>query len=230
MPTHLITGGAGFIGSHLAEYLLAQGNHVWVIDNLSTGRISNIAHLEQNPLFRCFIDDIRNEHLMEGLIREADYIYHLSASVGVRMIIERPTETIINNVMGTEIVLRTLAGTGSRSSSLLHRRFTARVYNRRSEKMMIASWGQPPSRAGAMRNQRLSTNFWRSRTFLKNVFLWPLSASSIPLGRDRPAAMAWLFQHSYAKHCSTSPLVSSGMERRRGVLLTCWMLFQTWQR
>jgi len=106
MPTHLITGGAGFIGSHLAEYLLAQGNHVWVIDNLSTGRISNIAHLEQNPLFRCFIDDIRNEHLMEGLIREADYIYHLTASVGVRMIIERPTETIINNVMGTEIVLR----------------------------------------------------------------------------------------------------------------------------
>ena len=72
MPTHLITGGAGFIGSHLAEYLLAQGNHVSVIDNLSTGRISNIAYLEQNPLFRCFIDDIRNEHLTEGLIREAD--------------------------------------------------------------------------------------------------------------------------------------------------------------
>ena len=106
MPTHLITGGAGFIGSHLAEYLLAQGDHVSVIDNLSTGQISNIAHLEQNPRFRCLIDDMRNEELMEGLIRDADYIYHLSASVGVRMIIERPTETIINNIMGTEIVLR----------------------------------------------------------------------------------------------------------------------------
>jgi UDP-glucose 4-epimerase len=106
VPTHLITGGAGFIGSHLAEYLLGQGDHVSVIDNLSTGRFSNIAHLEKNPLFRCFIDDMRNEHLMEELIREADYIYHLSASVGVRMIIERPTETIINNIMGTEIVLR----------------------------------------------------------------------------------------------------------------------------
>jgi UDP-glucose 4-epimerase len=106
MAKHLITGGAGFIGSHLAEFLLERGESVSVIDNLSTGRFSNIAALEQNERFRCFVDDIRNEELTEDLIRDADVVYHLAASVGVRMIIERPTETIINNIMGTEIVLR----------------------------------------------------------------------------------------------------------------------------
>ncbi len=107
MTKHLITGGAGFIGSHLSELLLRRGDHVSVIDDLSTGRFSNIAHLEKNERFRCFIDDVRNnEDLMEELIRDADYVYHLAASVGVRMIIEKPTETIINNITGTEIVLR----------------------------------------------------------------------------------------------------------------------------
>lgn len=106
MAKHLITGGSGFIGSHLAELLLERGEHVSVIDNLSTGRVSNIAPLEKNERFRCIIDDVRNESLLDGLIREADFVYHLAASVGVRMIIERPTETIVNNIMGTEVVLR----------------------------------------------------------------------------------------------------------------------------
>ncbi len=77
-----------------------------MIDNLSTRRFSNIASLEKRESFRCFIDDVRNEDLTEELIRDADFVYHLAASVGVRMIIDRPTETIINNIMGTEIVLR----------------------------------------------------------------------------------------------------------------------------
>ncbi|HVB56389.1 MAG TPA: GDP-mannose 4,6-dehydratase [Candidatus Acidoferrales bacterium] len=106
MAKHLITGGAGFIGSHLAELLLKRGEHVSVIDNLSTGRFSNIAPLEKNERFRFFVDDIQNEHLLEELIRDTDYIYHLAASVGVRIIIERPIESIINNIMGTEVVLR----------------------------------------------------------------------------------------------------------------------------
>jgi UDP-glucose 4-epimerase len=105
MAKHLITGGAGFIGSHLSELLLNRGEHVSVIDNLSTGRFSNIAALEKNDRFKCFIDDVRNEDLIEELVREADFIYHLAASVGVQLIIERPTETIINNIMSTEIVL-----------------------------------------------------------------------------------------------------------------------------
>jgi UDP-glucose 4-epimerase len=106
MAKHLITGGAGFIGSHLAERLLAQGEKVAVIDNLSTGQFTNIAPLEGNSNFSVFVEDIRNEHLTEELIRDADIVYHLAASVGVRMIIERPTETLINNIVGTEIVLR----------------------------------------------------------------------------------------------------------------------------
>ncbi len=106
MAKHLITGGSGFIGSHLAELLLQRGEQVSVIDNLSTGRFSNIASLEKRGSFRCFVDDVRNEDLTEELIRDADFVYHLAASVGVRMIIEKPTETIINNIMSTEIVLR----------------------------------------------------------------------------------------------------------------------------
>jgi nucleoside-diphosphate-sugar epimerase len=104
--THLITGGAGFIGSHLSEFLLEKGENVRVIDNLSTGSFSNIAHLEKEPGFQCIVDDVRNERIIEEMIREADYVYHLAASVGVRLIIERPTETLVNNIMGTEIVLR----------------------------------------------------------------------------------------------------------------------------
>lgn len=106
MSKYLITGGAGFIGSHLSENLLQEGHDVAIIDNLSTGRFSNIAHLEKNYHFRCFIDDIRNEHLMEDLIRDVDYVFHLAATVGVRMIIEHPTDTLINNIMGTEVILR----------------------------------------------------------------------------------------------------------------------------
>jgi UDP-glucose 4-epimerase len=95
MATHLITGGAGFIGSHLAEHLLEQGESVVVIDNLSTGSHRNIAHLEG-----------RHESLIDELIRHADRVYHLAASVGVRLIIKRPTESLINNIIGTEKVLR----------------------------------------------------------------------------------------------------------------------------
>jgi UDP-glucose 4-epimerase len=106
MPTHLITGGAGFIGSHLAEYLLQRGDSVIVIDNLSTGRYKNIEHLEGRNGFQCFVEDIRHEPLIDELIRRSDRVYHLAASVGVRLIMENPTEALINNIVGTERVLR----------------------------------------------------------------------------------------------------------------------------
>jgi UDP-glucose 4-epimerase len=102
----LITGGAGFIGSHLADHLVAQGHDVSVIDNLSTGRWANVEHLEGHERFRCYVDDVRNEALTEELIRAADHVYHLAASVGVRLIIDRPTESLVNNVVSTEIVLK----------------------------------------------------------------------------------------------------------------------------
>jgi UDP-glucose 4-epimerase len=106
MAINLITGGAGFIGSHLTDHLLALGERVIIIDNLSTGRFSNIEHLSGHPGLECIIDDVRNERLIDDLIRKSDRVYHLAASVGVRLVIERPTESLINNVLGTEVVLR----------------------------------------------------------------------------------------------------------------------------
>jgi UDP-glucose 4-epimerase len=107
MPHALITGGAGFIGSHLAERLLVQGYHVTIIDNLVTGRLENIAALEGQPRFRAAIEDIRNTGVMDRLVSECDVIFHLAAAVGVERIISQPIETIETNIGGTEVVLKT---------------------------------------------------------------------------------------------------------------------------
>ncbi len=106
LPRVLITGGAGFIGSHLAEELLARGYYVTIIDDLSTGRFENIAPLTAHPNFRFAIDTITNEVVMDRLVSECDLIIHLAAAVGVMLIVERPVHTIEANVMGTEAVLR----------------------------------------------------------------------------------------------------------------------------
>lgn len=102
----LITGGAGFIGSHLAERLLDMGYEVFVIDNLWTGRLSNVAHLNENPNFHLIVDTILNESVMNELIFKVDQIYHLAAAVGVKIIMDHPVETLEVNVRGTEVVLR----------------------------------------------------------------------------------------------------------------------------
>jgi UDP-glucose 4-epimerase len=102
----LITGGAGFVGSHLAEALLAAGHHVQVIDDLSTGTINNIAAFKANPRFRYVIDTVFNESLTAELVDAADVVFHLAAAVGVKLIVERPVHTIETNVHGTEVVLR----------------------------------------------------------------------------------------------------------------------------
>ena len=101
----LITGGAGFIGSHLAEELLRRGGEVTVIDDLSTGSFTNIEHLKNQRGFSYVIDTILNRSIMAELIDGADVVYHLAAAVGVRLIIERPVRTIQTNIMGTELVL-----------------------------------------------------------------------------------------------------------------------------
>ncbi len=103
---NLITGGAGFIGSHLAEELLAQGNHVYIIDDLSTGNIENIEHLKVQNNFHYVIGSIINEQLMAELIDKCDMIYHLAAAVGVKLIVESPVRTIETNIAGTEIALK----------------------------------------------------------------------------------------------------------------------------
>ena len=101
----LITGGAGFVGSHLADKLHAEGHDITVIDDLSTGRYSNIQHLEGKERFRLIIDTVLNETLMEELIRESDRVFHMASAVGVKLIMERPVQTIETIFRGTEVVL-----------------------------------------------------------------------------------------------------------------------------
>ena len=101
----LITGGAGFIGSHLSEYLLQQGHQVFVLDDLSTGAMENVVHLKENPCFHYTIDSIMNIPLAAELVDRCDIVYHLAAAVGVRLIVESPVRTIETNIRGTEIIL-----------------------------------------------------------------------------------------------------------------------------
>jgi UDP-glucose 4-epimerase len=105
----LITGGAGFIGSHLAERHLAIGDEVYILDNLSTGSMENIVHLKENPRFKYYIDSVMNEQLTAELVDLCDIIYHFAAAVGVKLIVESPVRTIETNVRGTEILLRLAA-------------------------------------------------------------------------------------------------------------------------
>lgn len=106
MTRFLITGGAGFIGSHLSETLLAGGDTVTIIDDLSTGRFENVEHLTSNPRFRFAIDNITNETVLDRLVSECDAIVHLAAAVGVKLVVQSPVHTITTNIGGTEAVLR----------------------------------------------------------------------------------------------------------------------------
>ncbi|HEY7445589.1 MAG TPA: GDP-mannose 4,6-dehydratase [Vicinamibacterales bacterium] len=102
----LITGGAGFIGSHLAEALLRDGHEVSVIDDLSTGSIENISHLKGSRGFHYVVDTVTNEPVLAELIDQSDVVFHLAAAVGVKLIVEEPVRTIETNVHGTEVVLK----------------------------------------------------------------------------------------------------------------------------
>jgi UDP-glucose 4-epimerase len=102
----LLTGGAGFIGSHLAEQLLDLGHEVAVLDDLSTGSAENITHLKGRPGFSYVIDTVTNEPLLAEMIDRSDVVFHLAAAVGVKLIVERPVHTIETNVHGTEVVLK----------------------------------------------------------------------------------------------------------------------------
>ena len=102
----LITGGAGFVGSHLCEAFLERGDEVFVLDNLSTGSIDNVVHLKSHPRFHYTIDSVTNEPVLAELIDRCDTVVHLAAAVGVKLIVEAPVHTIETNVHGTEVVLK----------------------------------------------------------------------------------------------------------------------------
>lgn len=126
----LVTGGAGFIGSHLSEALLARGDAVHILDDLSTGSVENIRHLKGNSRFECSFDSIQNQQLLGELVDESDVVYHLAAAVGVRLIVESPVRTIETNVNGTQFVLEA----ANRKKKLVFAVSTSEVYGK-SEKI-----------------------------------------------------------------------------------------------
>jgi UDP-glucose 4-epimerase len=126
----LITGGAGFVGSHLAEALLERGDEVYVLDNLSTGSIENIEHLKPHPRFRYAIDSVMNEPATAELVDRVDVVFHLAAAVGVRLIVESPVNTIETNVHGTEMILK--------------------LANKKKKKVVVASTSEVYGKGGAV--------------------------------------------------------------------------------
>ena len=130
---HLITGGAGFIGSHLAEALLKRGDEVFILDDLSTGSVENIRHLKAQERFHYFFDSITNKQLLAELVDESDVIFHLAAAVGVRLIVESPVRTLETNVYGTQLVL----DAASKKKKLVVTASTSEVYGK-SDKVPFA--------------------------------------------------------------------------------------------
>jgi UDP-glucose 4-epimerase len=122
----LITGGAGFIGSHLAESLIQRGDHVVLLDNLSTGSMENIRHLKGSERLQYFLDSLDNRQLLAELVDEADVVVHLAAAVGVRLIVESPVRTIETNVNGTQHVLEA----ASKKRKLVLTASTSEVYGK----------------------------------------------------------------------------------------------------
>ncbi len=101
----LVTGGAGFIGSHLCEQLLERGHDVWALDDLSTGRIENLRSFELHPRFRFLEGDVTDSALVHGLVAQCERVFHLAAAVGVRYVLENPLRSLLTNIRGTEVVL-----------------------------------------------------------------------------------------------------------------------------
>ena len=164
----LITGGAGFIGSHLAERLLARGDEVIILDDLSTGSVENIRHLKGHERFQCVFDSIQNRMLLAELVDESDVVFHLAAAVGVRLIVESPVRTIETNVNGTQLVLEAAC----RKKKLVFTASTSEVYGK-SERVpfhedadlvlgptSIGRWSYAASKA---LDEFLSVAYWKER-------------------------------------------------------------------
>jgi UDP-glucose 4-epimerase len=125
----LITGGAGFIGSHLAEALLDRGEEVFVLDDLSTGSVENIRHLKAHDRFHYEFDSLQNKQLLAELIDESEIVFHLAAAVGVRLIVESPVRTIETNVNGTQMVLEAAC----KKKKLVFTASTSEVYGKSTQ-------------------------------------------------------------------------------------------------
>ena len=165
---YLITGGAGFIGSHLSEALLNGGDDVFVLDDLSTGSVENIRHLKASPRFHYIFDSIMNKHLLAELVDESDVIFHFAAAVGVRLIVESPVRTIETNVHGTQNVL----DAASKKKKLVFTASTSEVYGK-SDKVPFhedsdlvlgpTSKGRWSYAASKALDEFLALSFWKEK-------------------------------------------------------------------
>ena len=167
----LITGGAGFIGSHLAEALVGRGEKVIILDDLSTGSAENLSQVRTNPLVHCFFESVMDRRLLAELVDEADVVFHLAAAVGVRRIIESPVRTIETNIKGTELVLEAAA----KKKKPVFVASTSEVYGKNGKALFREDDDHgmrqpPPSRAGPMQPPRHSMNFWHWHTGRKRNF------------------------------------------------------------
>ncbi len=165
---YLITGGAGFIGSHLADALLAGGAHVTVIDDLSTGSINNIAHLRGRPGFEYVISSMMDGPLLAELVDAADAVFHLAAAVGVRLIVENPVRTIETNIQCTELLLRMAAKKRKRvvmtSSSEVYGK-SAAVPFREDGDLVLGSTDRPRWSYACSKaiDEFLALSYWREK-------------------------------------------------------------------
>ena len=165
---YLVTGGAGFIGSHLSEALIARGEEVFVLDDLSTGSVENIRHLKNNKRFHYFFDSIMNKLLLAELVDECDVTFHLAAAVGVRLIVESPVRTIETNVHGTQNVLEA----ASKKKKLVFTASTSEVYGK-SDKIPFhedsdlvlgpTSKGRWSYAASKALDEFLALSFWKEK-------------------------------------------------------------------
>src|SRR5450432_1513909 len=165
---YLITGGAGFIGSHLAEALIGRGDDVFILDDLSTGSVENIRHLKKHERFHHVFDSIMNKHLLAEMVDECDVVFHLAAAVGVRLIVESPVRTIETNVHGTQFVL----DAASKKKKLVFAASTSEVYGK-SDKVPFhedadlvlgpTSKGRWSYAASKALDEFLALSFWKEK-------------------------------------------------------------------
>lgn len=162
----LVTGGAGFIGSHLCEALLARGDDVFVLDDLSTGRFENIEHLGSRVT--CVVDSTLNQETVREMVRQVDVVYHLAASVGVQLVVSQPTRTLINNIKGTETVLEETCRYRRRllitSTSEVYGKGVKEVFREGDDRVIGPTnrprWGYAASKAV---DEYLALAFWREK-------------------------------------------------------------------
>jgi UDP-glucose 4-epimerase len=158
----LVTGGAGFIGSHLCEVLVAKGDKVFVLDDLSTGSFQNIEHL---PDITCVVDTTMNKDIVRDLVREVDVVYHLAATVGVQLVVDEPIRTIVNNVWGTETILEETCRYRRRllitSTSEVYGKGSKRVFSEDDDRVMgstsLMRWSYAASKA---LDESLALAYW----------------------------------------------------------------------